>query len=372
MDRVYLDNAATTCIRPEVLDVMTTAYTSTFGNPSSVHREGQRAKKLLEEAKESIASLLHCEPSELFFTSGGTESDNWAIRCSSEKELQIITSSIEHAAVLRSCEMREKEGSLVIYLPVDSKGRVSPHEMKRKISPDTSLVSVMLVNNEIGTIEPIQELAEIAHENGALFHTDAVQAVGSLPVDFQDLGVDLLSFSAHKFYGPRGIGGLCVKKGTKLHSFVVGGAQEFRSRAGTENLPAILGMEKALRLAEIERETVTKLIRTLSVLLRQEITKVCPQVLFHGDMENGHPGIVNLYVPGMDGEKVLLYLDLKGFACSGGAACSSKDAGVSHVLAALGVPKEEAKNSIRVSIGANNTQEEILSFVKAFASVLKA
>ena len=371
MTRVYLDNAATTRIRPEVLDAMMSAY-SEFGNPSSVHREGQSARKALELARDSIASCLNCEPSGLYFTSGGTESDNWAIRCAGKKGSHIITSSIEHPAVLRACEEVEKNGCRITYLPVDKNGLVDSKTLENAITSETSLVSIMMVNNEIGTIQNINELSKIAHAHGVLFHTDAVQAVGSVPVDFKSLDVDLLSFSAHKFYGPKGVGGLIVRKDVDLPSFIVGGSQEFRHRAGTENVSGIIGMAKALELVTAELNQVSYRIRELSDLLKREIREVCPRVLFHGDESSSHPGIVNLYVPGMDGEKTLLLLDVKGFACSGGAACSSKNSDVSHVLTALGASKEEAKNSLRISIGAYNTEEEITSFVSAFSAILRA
>lgn len=367
MARVYLDNAATTKIRPEVLDAMTNAY-SVYGNPSSVHREGQHAKKALEEARETIASCLNCDPTEILFTSGGTESDNWAVKCACGSH--VITSSIEHPAVLKSCEMLEKHGLKVTYLPVDNTGIVSADSLEKALVTDTSLVSIMLANNEIGTIEPIRDLCSIAHEHGALFHTDAVQAVGSIPVDVKELGVDLLSFSAHKFYGPKGIGGLYVKKGTPLSSLINGGSQEFHKRAGTENVPAIIGMAEALKIACAEMNETSSKIRSLRNILMKELREKFPQVLFHGNDSTTHPGIVNFYVPGMDGEKTLLLLDVKGFACSGGAACSSKDNAESHVLTAIGGTKEEAKNSLRVSIGAYNTEEEILAFSDALKSIL--
>ncbi len=371
MTRVYLDNAATTKIRPEALDAMMSAY-SEFGNPSSVHREGQSSRKALELARDSIASCLNCEPSELYFTSGGTESDNWAICCAGKRDSHIITSSIEHPAVLRACEELEKNGCRITYLPVDKKGLVASETLENAITSETSLVSIMMVNNEIGTIQNINELSKIAHVHGVLFHTDAVQAVGSMPVDFKSLDVDLLSFSAHKFYGPKGVGGLIVRKGVDLPSFIVGGSQEFRHRAGTENVSGIIGMAKALELVTAELNQVSYRIRSLSNLLINEIRKECPRVLFHGDESSSHPGIVNLYVPDMDGEKTLLLLDVKGFACSGGAACSSKNSEVSHVLTALGASNEEAKNSLRISIGAYNTEEEITSFVSAFSAILRA
>ena len=370
--RVYLDNAATTKIRPEALDVMRLAMSEEYGNPSSVHKEGRSARKALEEARDSIASLLYCDPTELYFTSGGTESNNWAIRGGARPGSHIIASSIEHPSVLQVCKEKEKEGCHVTYLPVDRYGSVSPETLEKAITPDTSLVSVMMANNEIGTIEPIIQLCRIAHEHGALFHSDCVQAVASISYGFNELDIDLMSFSAHKFYGPKGIGGLCIKKGVKIPSFILGGSQEYHLRAGTVNVPSILGMAEALRLTRQELSGNTAKISDLRLLLVHELKKVCPQVIFHGNDSSSHPGIVNLYVPGMDGEKTLLLLDYHGFACSAGPACSSKDNSVSHVLKAIGTTEKEARNSLRISIGKDNTEDEIRSFVKTFSGILEA
>lgn len=373
MSRVYLDNAATTKIRPEALDAMTAAY-SEYGNPSSLHHEGQASRKALEDARESIAASLHCDPTEVYFTSGGTESDNWAVSFAGfpdREKKHIITSSIEHPAVLNACKRMEKEGFRITYLPVDKYGSVSADDLEKVITDDTGLVSVMMVNNEIGTIEPIIKLSEIAHAHGALFHTDAVQAVGSLPVDFSDLQADLLSFSSHKFYGPYGTGGLLIRNRVKIPSFVVGGAQEYGHRAGTENLPGIIGMAKALQLGISEMDSNLGHILDLRQELCRSLQKECPQVLFHGDSEVSHPGIVNFYVPGVDGEKMLLLLDYAGFAISGGAACSSKNHEISHVLKAIGASEKEAGNSLRVSIGTYNIEQDIRSFVSAFCDIWK-
>lgn len=370
--RVYLDNAATTKIRPEALDVMRLAMSGEYGNPSSVYKEGRSARKALEEARDSIASYLRCDPTELYFTSGGTESDNWAIRCGGRPGSHIITSSVEHPAVLQACKEMEREGCRVTYLPVDRYGAVSTESLEKAITSDTSLVSIMMANNEIGTIEPIYQLSRIAHDHGALFHSDCVQAVGFIDYGFRDLDIDLMSFSAHKFYGPKGIGGLCIKKGVKIPAFILGGSQEYHQRAGTENVPSVLGMAEALRLTHQEMSDNNAIITNLRLLLVNELKKVCPQVIFHGDDSSSHPGIVNLYFPGMDGEKVLLLLDYHGFACSAGAACSSKENTVSHVLKSIGTTEEEARNSLRVSIGKDNTEEEIRSFVKTFSEILAA
>ena len=288
-----------------------------------------------------------------------------------EGKKHIITSSIEHPAVLQMCKRLEEEGFRITYLPVDKYGYVSPDALEEAISDDTALVSVMMVNNEIGTIEPIIRLSEISHKHGALFHTDAVQAVGSLPVDFRELGADLLSFSAHKFHGPKGSGGLLVKNGVKIPSFVFGGAQEYHHRAGTENVPGILGMAEALAFSVNGMDEHLSHILALKDQLCALLKEACPQIVFHGDFESSHPGIVNLYVPGIDGEKMLLLLNYEGFAVSGGAACSSKDKQVSHVLKAIGTSETEAKNSLRISMSYENTEEEITSFVSAFSVIMK-
>ena len=371
MKRVYLDHAATTKIRPEVAEVMSAVLSENFGNPSSVHREGQAAKRLLEESRDSIAQDLHCDPKEIFFTSGGTESDNWAVKYGARGG-HIISSCIEHPAVLRSLQTLEKHGLKVTYLPVDKYGLVSPKDLINAITDETSLVSIMMVNNEIGTIEPISELAEIAHAHGALFHTDAVQAIGQIPLDLSSLHVDMLSFSAHKFHGPKGVGGLYVRKDTDLLPMFSGGHQEFSHRAGTENLPGIAGMAIALKLAFQDLDETSSRIRVLKERLRSKLFMSFPNIVFHGDMERCHPGILNFHIPGLDGEKALLLLDLKGFACSGGAACSSTEDPVSYVIRSLGASTHEAANSLRISIGRENTEEEIDAFVTALSSIVSA
>ncbi len=372
--RVYLDHAATTRVRPEVQEVMSAALAESYGNPSSVHREGQRARKCLEEAREQIASLLCCGPSEILFTSGGTESDNLAIKGSIADapihKRHIITSSIEHPAVLESCRVLEQNGARVTCLPVSRNGLISLDSLSETLSPDTYLVSVMLVNNEIGTVEPIADLCRIAHERGVLFHTDAVQAVGMLPVRVRDLGVDMLSLSSHKFGGPKGVGILVLKKDTAIRPILDGGSQEMQHRAGTENLPAIIGMAEALERAVGEMDEVTSRVRSMKERLVGELKEAYPNVHIHADSVPCHPGIVNFYIPGMEGEKTMLLLDYKGFAVSGGAACASKEHTISHVLSAIGCEKAEAENSIRISLGGENTEEEIHAFVEALKSIV--
>ena len=372
--RVYLDNAATTRVRQEVWDTMRLAFCEEYGNPSSVHTEGQYARKLLEEARKSIASNLNCSPQEIYFTSCGTESDNWAIQgvaeANKEEKRHIITSSIEHPAVIKSCGFLEEKGFRVTYLPVDRSGLVSLDSLAKALTPDTCLVSIMLGNNEIGTIEPVRELAAIAHKGGAVFHTDAVQAVGTIPVDVSSLQVDLLSLSAHKFHGPKGVGALFVRKNVKITPFIYGGSQERQYRAGTENLPGILGMAKALQLACDEMDTARNRISSLRDILEHGISGIYPKVILHGNKMNHLPGILNCSFPGKDGEKLLLMLNYYGFACSGGAACSSQNSDVSHVLTAIGTSKDEAGNSIRISIGSENTEEEIRDFLECLRKLL--
>ena len=378
MTRVYLDYAATTMLRPEALEAMRTAWDGSCGNPSSVHREGQRARKLLEEARDSVAGSLDCAPGEIFFCSGGTEANNWALRAlaSSEKR-HILVSSIEHPSVLQTCKALEQEGYHVSYLPVDKYGLVSPDSLAKALSPDTSLVSIMLANNEIGTIEPVKELAAVAHGHGALFHTDAVQAVGSIPVSIKELGVDALSFSGHKFGGPTGIGGLFVSP-NRVRSFILGGEQERGHRAGTENLSGILGMAKALELAVAEtsvNETAvdgssepganassTRLEGVRDRLI-SSITAAIPGAHLCGHPEKRLPGNAHFIFDGVDGEALLLYLNVEGFACSSGSACTSGSHESSHVLKAIGLSDKEARSALRISIGRENTEEEVLSIV---------
>lgn len=364
MTRIYLDHAATTPLRPEALEAMKIAWDGTCGNPSSIHREGQKARKLLEEARDRISANLDAFSEELYFCSGGTEANNWAIRAfSSLEKRHIIVSSIEHPSVLRTCEGLEKEGYRITYLPVDEYGFVSPESLENALSPDTSLVSVMLANNEIGTIEPVKELAEVAHKHGAFFHTDAVQAVGSIQVSFRDLGVDALSFSGHKFGGPTGIGGLIVKRGLDLSPMILGGEQESRHRAGTENLAGILGMEKALSLALQELPEKTFSLKALRNTLIHNIPESIPDARLCGHPGKRLPGNAHFVFSRISGEELLLYLNVDGFACSSGSACTSSHQETSHVLKAIGLDSETARSALRISLGSENTEEEIRSFI---------
>lgn len=373
--RVYLDNAATTKVRSEVIDAMMSAFTEDYGNASSIYKEGQTAKKRLEEARESIAKSLGAMPDEIFFTSCGSESDNWAIKGVAkkfqEKKKHIITSVIEHHAILHSCKALEKEGFEITYLPVDEYGLVNPDDLEKAIRNDTALVTIMMANNEIGTIEPIQELCAIAKKHGVLFHTDAVQAVGTIPVNVKELGVDMLSLSGHKINAPKGIGVLYIRKGLTIANLIDGGAQERRRRAGTENLPYIIGLAKALELACEEMDSnIARLSDIRDALIREVLEKI-PHTRLNGHPTNRLPGNANFSFRFIEGESLLLLLDYDGFSCSSGSACTSGSLDPSHVLLAIGLPHEIAHGSLRVSIGKMNTKEEVLSIVPSLKKIVQ-
>jgi cysteine desulfurase len=362
--KIYLDHAATTAVRKEVLDVMLPFFTEHFGNPMSVHSFGRDVSKYVERARESIADNLGAEPKEIFFTGGGTEADNWALRgyalANANKGRHIITSSIEHHAVLHTCEYLEKEGFEVTYLPVDSEGFVDPQELEKAIRPDTILVSIMHANNEIGTIQPIAELGSICRDKKIAFHVDAVQSTGVLPINLAELPVDMLSLSGHKFYGPKGIGALYVKKGIRLKPIIFGGGQERGLRAGTHNHVGIIGMAKALELAVAEqKDYVAKLTKLRDSLIDGLINNI-PQIRLNGPYgEKRLPGNVNVSIQYIEGEGMLLHLDMLGIAASSGSACTSGSLDPSHVLLAIGLSHEIAHGSLRLSLGRENTEEDI-------------
>ena len=362
--KIYLDHAATTAVRKEVLDVMLPFFTEHFGNPMSVHSFGRDVSKYVERARESIADNLGAEPKEIFFTGGGTEADNWALRgyalANANKGRHIITSSIEHHAVLHTCEYLEKEGFEVTYLPVDSEGFVDPQELEKAIRPDTILVSIMHANNEIGTIQPIAELGNICRDKKIAFHVDAVQSTGVLPINLAELPVDMLSLSGHKFYGPKGIGALYVKKGIRLKPIIFGGGQERGLRAGTHNHVGIIGMAKALELAVAEqKDYVAKLTKLRDSLIDGLINNI-PQIRLNGPYgEKRLPGNVNVSIQYIEGEGMLLHLDMLGIAASSGSACTSGSLDPSHVLLAIGLSHEIAHGSLRLSLGRENTEEDI-------------
>ncbi|MBE7041016.1 MAG: cysteine desulfurase NifS [Ruminococcaceae bacterium] len=360
---VYLDNSATTPVKPEVLEVMLPYLKDEYGNPSSIYKKAAASSAAVSKAREQVAAALGAESNEIFFTACGTEADNWAIKgaafANQQKGKHIISSQIEHHAVLHSLEYLEKQGFSVTYLPVDKEGRVNPEDLKNAITDETILVTIMMANNEVGTIEPIAELAKIAHEKKVLFHTDAVQAVGSVPVDVKALDVDMLSLSAHKFGGPKGVGALYIKKGTKIDTFMHGGAQERNRRAGTENVAGIAGLGEAITLATKNLPDKIKRLETLRNKLIDGVLKTIPDSHVNGSLTDRLPGNANFCFRYIEGEALLLRLDAKGVAASSGSACTSGSLDPSHVLLALGLPHEVAHGSLRLSIGEQNTEEDI-------------
>jgi len=364
--RIYMDNAATTATRPEVLEAMLPYFTQNYGNPSSIHAFGRDARRAIENARKQVAAALGCEPREVYFTAGGSESDNWAIRCALQNKQgkHIITSAIEHHAVLHTCEYMEKQGYEVTYLPVDEYGIVSVEDVKKAIRPDTALITIMAANNEIGTIQPIAEIGKIAKEAGILFHTDAVQAVGAVPIDVKKWNVDMLSLSGHKFHAPKGVGALYVRKGIRITNLIYGGAQERGLRAGTENLPGIVGLGKAIELAVAEIPEYTERLTKLRDKLIDGILASIPDVQLNGHRTQRLPGNVNVSVRYVEGEALLMRLDLAGIAASSGSACTSGSLDPSHVLLAIGLPHEIAHGSLRLSLG-NDTTEADVDYVLA-------
>jgi cysteine desulfurase len=376
-ERIYLDYAATTPLDPRVLEAMMPYMTEHFGNPNSIHSFGREARRAIDEAREKIAQLLNCQPSEIVFTSGGTESDNLALRGVAEayrhKGNHIVTTAIEHHAVLRTCKALEDMGFSVTYLPVDEHGLVSPEQVAEAVNERTILVSVMHANNEIGTIEPIAEIVRAVKEKrpDTIVHTDAVQTVGHIPVDIQELGVDLLSFSAHKFYGPKGIGGLFVRKGVRLVPQITGGGQERNRRSGTENVAAIVGMAKALELAVEEMPTELPRLQALRDELITGVLSRIPETRLNGHPTLRLPHNANFSFRGIEGEALLLQLDLNGIAASSGSACSSGSLEPSHVLLALGLDYELAIGSLRITLGRFTTREHILRLLDLLPKVVE-
>ena len=363
MENIYFDNAATTKLDEKVLEEMLPYMKEYYGNASSIYKLGRESKKAIEESREKIANILNCKPSEIYFTAGGSESDNTAIKGIAHfyknKGNHIITSKIEHPAVLETCKELEKEGFEVTYLSVDENGLISLEELKDSIKANTILISIMFANNEIGTIQPIKEIGKIAKDNDIYFHTDAVQAVGSIKIDVQELNIDSLSLSGHKFYGPKGIGALYVKSGVNFKKYISGGHQEKNKRAGTENVPGIVGIGKALELAYASLEEHNKKIKKLRDYYEEKIIEKIPYIKLNGDREKRLPGNSNISFRFIEGEGLLLNLDIKGICASSGSACTSGSLDPSHVLLAIGLPHEIAHGSLRISIGKYNTKEEI-------------
>src|SRR5438445_7115141 len=372
MNRVYLDYNATTPVEPEVLDVMLPYFSAEFGNAASIHTPGQRARAAVETAREQVAALLGARPQEIVFTSGGTESDNHAIfgivRNASGATKHIITTQIEHEAVLNACQALEKEGGTaagnrqaieVTYLPVDSSGLIDPEAVRDAIRPHTVLITVMHANNELGTIQPLEQIGRIAAQNDIYFHTDAVQSAGKIPVDVSALGVDLLALSGHKFYAPKGIGALYIRGGTRLRQLLYGGHHQRGFRPGTENVPGIVGLGKAAELAQSLLAEDAACISALRDELERGLLERVPHARANAADVPRTPNTTNLTFPGIEGEALIIALDLKGLACSTGAACSSGAVEPSHVLTAIGLSPEEARASIRFSLGRHTTQQEI-------------
>ncbi len=360
---IYLDHAATTYVKPEVFEAMKPYFTEHFGNASSIYSLGRESKKAVEEAREKVAKALKAEAREIYFTGSGSEADNWAVKgvaaANRKKGNHIITSAIEHPAIMNACKYLEGQGFEVTYLPVDSDGSVSLEDLKKAIKDTTILISIMFANNEIGTIQPIQEIGALAREKGILFHTDAVQAVGNVDIDVNKLNIDLLSLSGHKFYGPKGVGALYVKKGVKITSFIHGGAQERGKRASTENLPGIIGLGKAIELAAENMEEYNKKLLDLRDKTIEGLMARIPYIRLNGHRSNRLPGNVNISFQYIEGESLLLMLDMQGVCGSSGSACSSGSLDPSHVLMAIGLPHEIAHGSLRLTFGDVNTQEDV-------------
>ena len=371
----YFDHAATTAVNDQVLKTMLPYFSTEYGNPSSMYGIARSARRAVEEAREKIAHIINANKNEIYFTSGGSESDNLAIKgiayANKEKGKHIITSKIEHHAILESCETLEKEGYEVTYLNVDENGFVDLEELKNSIREDTILITIMFANNEIGTIEPIKEIGEIAKENNIIFHTDCVQAMGNCLIDVKDMNIDALSMSGHKVYGPKGIGVLYVKEGIEFEKLQNGGHQEKNKRAGTENVPGMIGVGAALEIAYNHFEKNTNHLKTLRDYYLEQVEKKIPNVKLNGDREKRLPGNCNISFEGIEGEELLLKLDEKGICASAGSACSTGDTEPSHVLTAIGLEPELALGALRVTFGKENTIEDVDYLVENLEKIVK-
>ena len=363
MRKVYLDYSATTPVKEEVLKEMIPYFTEKFGNPSSLYDIGLESKEAVTHAREQVAALINAKPQEIYFTAGGTEADNWAVFGTVEKLKSkgnhIITTKIEHHAMLHSCAFLEKEGCQITYLDIDQEGRIDLKQLEDSITDKTVLISIMLVNNEIGTIQPVKEAAAIAKKHGILFHTDAVQGLGNVPIGVKDMGVDMMSVSSHKIYGPKGSGALYIRKGVNIANYMHGGGQESRRRAGTENLAGIVGFGKAAELARINFDSHVKHCAKLRDYLKDRILSEIPDTFINGTMEGRHPGNLNITFKYIEGESILLLLNQYGISVSTGSACSSASLEPSHVLTALGVPVEMIHGTVRFTVGDFTTKEDI-------------
>ena len=374
MERIYMDNAATTRVTEPVMEAMQPYFCEIFGNPMSVHSFGRDSRKAVENARRQVAAALGAQPNEIYFTGCGTESDNWAVRGAAyanvKKGKHIITTAIEHHAILHTCEQLEKEGFEVTYLPVDEFGVVRMDELEKAIRPDTTLISVMSANNEIGTIQPIEEIAKIAKAHKILFHTDAVQAIGSIAFDVKAMGIDMLSLSGHKFHAPKGVGALYIRNGVHLQRLINGGAQERTQRAGTENLASIVGLGKAIELATANIERHNAQLTAVRDRLIDRILEEIPYTRLNGHRTQRLPGNCNISFQFIEGESLLLALDLKGIAGSSGSACTSGSLDPSHVLLAIGLPHEIAHGSLRLSLSEENTIEQADKVVEALKEIV--
>jgi cysteine desulfurase len=374
MKKIFLDHAATTPTDLRVVEAMLPYFSDSFGNPSSIHSLGLETRTAVAEAREKVASLIGAAGDEIIFTSGGTEADNLAIKgiaqANAQRGKHIVTTRIEHHAVEESCRYLEKQGFKVTHVAVDQDGLVDPREVERAVTPETILISVMHANNEVGTIQPIAEISRVARSRGIYFHTDAVQTVGHIPAKVDDLGVDLLAISAHKLYGPKGIGVLYVRKGTRIVSFLHGGGQERGLRASTENVPGIVGLGKAAEIAQAEMDAESKLVTRLRDKLIKGLLERIPQVRLNGHPTKRLPNNVNISVASVEGESLAVSLDLEGIAVSTGSACSSEAMEPSHVLTGMGVPVELARGSVRFSLGRDNTDADIERVLEAFPRIV--
>ncbi len=363
MDRIYyFDNAATTRVSPEVIDEISKYFSESYFNPSSIYTPAQKTKEAVEKAREKVARAFNADTKEIYFTSGGSESDNWAIKGIAEayadKGRHIITTAIEHHAVLHTCEYLETKGYEITYLPVDQDGLISLDDLKKAIRPDTILITVMFANNEIGTIQPIGEIGKIAREHGIIFHTDAVQAAGHVPIDVKELNIDLMSMSGHKLYAPKGVGALYIRKGIKIKNLIHGGQQERGRRATTENVPGIVGLGKAVESACANMQEETERQRRMRDRIIDGILSKIDHCWLNGSREKRLPGNINISFEFVEGESILLLLDMYGICGSSGSACTSGSLDPSHVLLAIGLPHEKAHGSLRITLGRFNTEEE--------------
>ena len=372
--RIYVDHSATTPVKPEVLDAMIPYFTQNFGNASTVYAEGREAKKAVSLAREQVAKAIGADVKEIYFTGSGTEADNWAIRgvakANKAKGNHIITSAVEHHAVLHTCQDLEKEGFEVTYLPVDEFGMVSAEDVKNAIKDTTSLVTIMMANNEIGTIMPIEEIGKVAKDAGVIFHTDAVQAIGMIDIDVNKMNIDLLSMTGHKFYGPKGSGALFVRQGVKVAPFITGGAQERSKRAGTENVASIVGLGKAIELATADIEGHTAKLREMRDRLIDRILEEIPYTRLNGHRTQRLASNSNISFEFIEGESLLLMLDMQGISASSGSACTSGSLDPSHVLLAIGLKHEIAHGSLRVSFGDSNTMDDVDRIVDSLKTIV--